>query len=368
MSSELRHADYIAFIDLTLPNGFARHARHVAGFLRSNGIETAFLSYDAGNGPALSNVLRLFLRAIARVLSNNGFVVLSTQANYLQIFLAIAARLRGRPLIYDMQDLTPESFLHLYGRTLPGVFKYAFAAWLRFSERVICALSDVVLVVSPGMRDIVSRRVQGGANIILFPNRHSFEDSKTGSRSTVPTIVYAGGLQPIYRGIETQIQALQRLPRWSMVIAGEGEGAWIVDFAKRHDVAARVQLRGFISPAEVRELLATGHILVIEGVPYGLPSKFFEAVGAGLVVVSPEAAHDVNAILGSDAIIFDGSPESLQPALERAWTNRDNISNRQKRRLEEFVRDLDRESALLAAYLQSVGSSYRPQEVLRQKH
>lgn len=368
MSKRAPCADYIAFIDLRIPNGFARHARSVAHAMHSNGVKTTLLSFDSNANALPAGVGRLFFLALQRIFKGRGFVVLSTQANYLQIFLAAAAKIAGRPLIYDMQDLTPESFLHLYHTVLPRPLRLIFAAWLRFSERVICKLSDTVLVVSPGMKKILSTRVRHSEKLILFPNCHSFEKLPSTVRSSLPTLVYAGGLQPRYRGIETQIQALSGLPDWRILIAGEGDESWIADFSREHNVEGQVELRGFISPSEVREMLAASHVLVIEGVEYGLPSKFFEAVGAGVIVVSPQTACDVNMILGSSALVFDGSAESLQRTLQNAWENKDRLPDRQHDRLSAFLDETSREAARFTSYLLETLSARSPaQPPLRQK-
>ena len=90
-------------------------------------------------------------------------------------------------------------------------------------------------------------------------------------------------------------------------------------------------------------------MLVIEGVKYGLPSKFFEAIGAGVVVVSPGTAVDVNAILGPSALTFDGTPEGLAHALERAWANLTRLRQTQHQALEFFRNSLEREMGLLGS-------------------
>lgn len=342
-------ADYIAFIDLSLPNGFSRHARDVAGFLTRCGIETELVSFDNIGSSAALKTLRLFFLSLKRIAVNPGLVILSTQANYLQVFLALAARLRGRTIFYDMQDLTPESFLHLYRKALPPFALSVGAAWLRFSEWLICRLSNAVLVVSPGMRAIVGNRTGNSKKIFLYPNSHSLMHVPEKSRSAQPTIVYAGGLQPLYRGIERQLDAIALLPGWQMWIAGEGDPAWLIHHCNRLCIEDRVTLHGFIPPTAVHDLLAQSHILVIEGVSYGLPSKFFEAVSAGVVVVTPQEATDVTTILGDAAVTFGSTPEELSRALLYAWHNVETLRRSQRDRLERFIQWAESESRALAA-------------------
>jgi hypothetical protein len=218
------------------------------------------------------------------------------------------------------------------------------------------------------MKRILSARVGDCQKLILFPNCHSFEKLPGTVRSSVPTLVYAGGLQPVYRGIETQIEALSGLPGWRILIAGEGDASWIADFSKKNHVEGQVELRGFISPGEVREMLAASHVLVIEGVEYGLPSKFFEGVGAGVIVVSPQTACDVNTILGSSSVVFDGSAESLRRALRKAWENKDQLPDRQHDRLSAFLDEMSREAGRFKSYLLETLSARTPaQPPLRQK-
>ena len=324
-----------------------RHCLNLKRFLEQHidevalhGLLPALQPNGDGDAVVCRSPFHLFVHAIATIFKRRGIVVLCTQANHVQCFLALAARLRGRPLIYDMQDPVPESFVALFAKQLPRWVASVGHAWLLWSESIICRLAAIICVVSPGMRQLILARRDVAEKLFLFPNLYAGTPAPR-TESETPTIVFAGGLQPLFRGIEVQIEAL-RLPlaqEFRLILAGEGERAWVEEYITRSHLSDRVQLLGFLSAADVSRLLAQAHFVVIENLAYGLPSKFFEAVAAGVVVISPRGATDVNAILGDAAIVYDGSAASLASALRPAWQNLSLLRERQRSSVERFLAD-----------------------------
>lgn len=353
--------DAFIFTSLGIHAGFMRHCLHFLRFLAENSCEVVVHGFppaleDANNIASVTvrrGTARLFLHSVGCLMGERGPVLLSTQANHVQVFLAMFAAAVRRPIIYDMQDPVPESFVALFRARFPNFFIALGHRWLMLSEAIICRLASIVCVVSPGMRSMVLARHNIGHKVFLFPNAHSIHPSNA-ARFVEPTIVFAGGLQPLFRGLETQVDALTLAAarRFRLLIAGEGRREWLDSRIARKGVEQRVKILGFLQPAEVRQLWAQSHLLVIENLAYGLPSKLFEAVAAGVVIVSPSASTDVNAVLGDGAVTFDGSAAGLAEALDVAWRELDTVREKQRRNTEAFLGAVELERRALGVRIE----------------
>jgi len=366
---ERTRTDAFIFTSLGIRAGFMRHCLHFLRFLSMHACDVVIHGFPPPL-PALEGVAsitvprgttRLFFHATRTILSCRGLVVLTTQENYAQVFLALLAFAVGRPVIYDMQDPVPESFVALFGRRFSKPLVALVSWWLLLSEAVICRVASIVCVVSPGMRTMLAARHNLRDKLFLFPNAHTIHAASS-ARFAQPTIAFAGGLQPLFRGLEIQVDALA-LPaarKFRLLIAGEGERAWLERRIAQTGVGDRVSVLGFLSPAEVQQLWEQAHLLVVENLSYGLPSKLFEAVSAGVVVVSPAASADVNAVLGDGALTFDGSASGLAEALDSAWAQLDQLRVKQCRNTKAFLQAIEREQQALGTRVEDLARRARP--------
>lgn len=148
--------------------------------------------------------------------------------------------------------------------------------------------------------------------------------AKTGSGST---ILYSGRFDEP-RGIDIFLEAAGRLTRpATVVITGYGplEG-WVRERAAAIDNVA-VTVHGFLSRDEFRQVLGSADILVNPQRcrhAFGLasfPSKVYEYMSTGKVVVSSRVA-DVEEIAEGRLVLYDGdSPEALAQTLDRVLSD-----------------------------------------------
>jgi colanic acid/amylovoran biosynthesis glycosyltransferase len=103
--------------------------------------------------------------------------------------------------------------------------------------------------------------------------------------------------------VEIMALAAKRLPGLRLTICGDGELRALIDSEiARHGLTDRIEIKGWMSEAEVRAAIGRSHALILPSLAEGLPMVVMEAMACGRPVI---------------AACINGVPELLTP--EQGW-------------------------------------------------
>ena len=238
----------------------------------------------------------------------------------------LRARLGGQPFIYDAHELFTE-VPEVVGR--PAVQR----AW-RWVEDFIVPRAQLAYTVGPALARLLEKR--HGRPFAVVRNISRLDDEA----SPLPTpaqpafdggyLLYQGMLN-VGRGLEALLDALPLVPGARLVICGEG------DLSQQLRARAaglglmasgQVEFRGFVRPAELREITrrAAVGIMLLENSGlsyyYSLANKFFDYLHAGIpqVLIDFPEYRALNDEFDVAELVPDLAPATLAAALNRLLT------------------------------------------------
>ncbi len=285
----------------------------------------------ARRGPRLPG-LRFIVHELrlARCLRSLRPEILHAHDSNALLAVAIAARGRRIPFVYDAHDLW-------LGRPRRERGRVSFAlnqAWYRLVERLLVPRAAVTLTVSEPIARHLERRYRL-AEVALVPNYPDFAPPATprdlralpgGERIDMdrPVVLYLGGLMG-GRGLEQLVDAMALADRPQLVLLGDGQLAESLRTrAARRGIGDRVHLLPPVPPEEVIAVAAAADLGVSPIVPsclnyrLSLPNKLFQYMAAGLPVVASDFPQVREIVEGSRCgVVADTtSPQSIAAAIE----------------------------------------------------
>jgi glycosyltransferase involved in cell wall biosynthesis len=287
-------------------------------------------------------------------------VFLYTDALRLVLVVAALARLLSVPLAMDESELPFHDRAPLWGALLR-----------RLQLPILYALFEGIVVVSPGLEDLVRRYARSRVRILRIPALTDCREFVVaGKASPETTIVYAGALSEAKDGVLTLVEAFARVagrrtgPR--LVLAGEatdpGEPSCL-EVAGRLGVGQSVTVLPRVPRARLVELL-TGASLLVHARPaspqadYGFSTKLVEFLASGTPVVTTVTGQAGGLLEdGRTAFLARGSDAgSIASAIERALANPDEAARvgRRGRELAEREFDYRAHGERFAAFLSSL--------------
>ena len=162
------------------------------------------------------------------------------------------------------------------------------SAWARF----VLKRMDLLRTVADSFRDRL-RSVAPDTRSLVFPtftDLDLFLEPLPHVRSTAPgRILYVGALSPL-KGLTYLIEAVGVLerahPELELRLVGEGVERKRLEAELKRRGLTSVNLRGALSPEEVREELEAARLLVLPSLSEGLPRVILEALASGVPVVA----------------------------------------------------------------------------------
>lgn len=285
----------------------------------------------ARRGPRLPG-LRFIVHELrlARCLRSLRPEILHAHDSNALLAVAIAARGRRIPFVYDAHDLW-------LGRPRRERGRVSFAlnqAWYRLVERLLVPRAAVTLTVS----EPIARHLERGyglAEVALVPNypdpaptpaSRDLRALPGGERIDTdrPVVLYLGGLMG-GRGLEQLVDAMALADRPQLVLLGDGQLAESLRTrAARRGIGDRVHLLPPVPPEEVIAVAAAADLGVSPIVPsclnyrLSLPNKLFQYMAAGLPVVASDFPQVREIVEGSRCgVVADTtSPQSIAAAIE----------------------------------------------------
>jgi glycosyltransferase involved in cell wall biosynthesis len=292
----------------------------------------------ARRGPALPGLrfvvheLRL-LRALLRLQPD----VLHAHDSNTLVPVALAARRRGVPFVYDAHELW-------LGRPRRDQGPVAFAlyqAWYALVERLCVPRAAAIITVSPP----IARRLMdryGTDDVVLVQNYpdigppRSNPDIRTlpGTDAVAPDrpiVLYLGGLMGD-RGLETLVDAVALTDRPQLVLLGDGPlAATLLRRALTLDIGDRVHRLPPVPSKDVVGVAASADVGVAPIPPsslnnrYSLSNKLFQYMAAGIPVVASDFPQIREIVEGAGAVIVADptSPAAMAEAIERILADPD---------------------------------------------
>ena len=259
----------------------------------------------------------------------------------------IMARLRGPAQIVHVHSASRGSFLrksillwlarslgcrtvfHLHGGGFQTFVEHQLGPIGRWWVRATLAHVTLVLALSERWRDYILT-LAPTTRIEILPNPVAIEPTPI-RRPEPGRILFLGRLDPrkgVY-DLVTAIAAVQRtLPAGSaelrLVVAGDGDGAALAEFADRAGIGRQLERLGWISAIERNRQLARASLFALPSHHEGLPMSMLEAMSARvpIIVSSVGGIPDLvtNGVHG--LVVPPGDIQALGAALVRLVFNR----------------------------------------------
>lgn len=248
--------------------------------------------------------------------------------------LAVRSRFLHRlPLVYEAHTSAATFAVeapHLYENASPPSRRKV--ARLRRREIRVYRRSSGLITITRELKNFLEKGYGPLAPVYVVPDGARVSETRPPARSRLPDepfrVTYIGQLYP-WKGVDTLIEAMTKLPKQELVIIGglppEPDLERTRKLAENLSVSERVRFRGFVPPTELDQERALADVFVIplqESVTarfFTSPLKLFEAMAAARPIVASDMpsirevlTHEVNALL-----VPPGDADALAAALGR---------------------------------------------------
>ena len=298
--------------NLDSTDGVAQYVKTLGAWLSANGHNVTYLageskstSWGGGQVYSLSRNLKMAwggnrlsisllprLEQIKKVIKENQFDIAHVQVPY-SPFMAqqVIKRLKSDTTVVGTFHIFPANFVTVFGsKLLRLVYGKSFG---RF---------DSFISVSTAAQAYA--KTAFGADSVVVPNTVDLKKFSSTQQPAANHIVFLGRLVK-RKGAGELLKAFALLNRHNrqayLTIAGEGpERKNLENFIKRHDLADRVKLAGYISEADKPKLLSSASVACfpsLYGESFGIVLIEAMAAGAGVVIGGHNAGYQ--SVLGA---------------------------------------------------------------------
>lgn len=169
---------------------------------------------------------------------------------------------------------------------------YGFKVGLfRFLQRWTTAHADVVITPSEYFNKLVSGWVPGKQVITVYNGIDLSGPVKEQPKSKKRTILSAGRLVP-WKGFDTLVEALNELPEWELLIAGDGpDRERLQSLIAGYGLQDRVRLLGVIPNAGLLDMKAQANIFALLSSFESFSFQIVEAMHAGAPVIAADIGN-----------------------------------------------------------------------------
>ena len=257
---------------------------------------------------------------------------------------------RGAALFHGLNQRLPPMRLRATVVTFHDLFVMTgdystpeFRARFTAQARDAAQRADLIIAVSEftkrqvvgllGVPEARVRVVHHGARGLSFPNV-----------AREPVILHVGALQT-RKNIIRLVEAFETLDeRWRLVLAGAaGFGAArILERISRSPARARIELPGYVTPAELAGWYARATVFAFPSLDEGFGMPLLEAMAAGTAVVTSNRSA-LPEVAGDAALLVDPEDTAQLAAVLRQLTGdaelREELARRGKARVQTFTWD-----------------------------
>ncbi|HEX2297405.1 MAG TPA: glycosyltransferase family 4 protein [Pseudonocardiaceae bacterium] len=226
------------------------------------------------------------------------------------------ARARGLPVVVHVHG----SEFSIFYRRSPRPLQWLIRSTLQHAGAVVALGSQWAQQLA---------EIAPGARISAIPNAVQIAGPMTEPAPGQPVqVVFLGAIgerKGTFTLLEVWAKIITELPPGSarLIIAGDQEADRAAATMARLGVAETVQLRSWLSPTEVDELLSASHVLTLPSLNEGQPMAILEAMAHGLCIVASDVGGIPDLIEDgvSGLLVPPADPEALQAALQQVITD-----------------------------------------------
>lgn len=207
------------------------------------------------------------------------------------LYLALIFKSQNIRVVYDVHEDTPrEASYTIYKKYGATMGKFSERGW-EFWERFFCKFTDVVVTVTPHIRQILARYTKNVYEIRNYPIIHS--GKSTGVKDRDKIIGYGGGISS-KNGIKTLLEIQNRLKAKIYLAGTFGD----IDYRKevleqfpREISNGKIKYWGNLSVKDMEEFYSEIYlgVCIYKNIPnnyWGLPNKLLEYMERGIPVVA----------------------------------------------------------------------------------
>jgi hypothetical protein len=348
---------YVTQDDLSKNSGYVFRVDRLRRAIEAAGHSVEVVGFSSGEPVIESTVrrstspMRRLWPLLAGLLRPADCVVItSIGAPYNGIY-SVVQRLLGRRVVYDCHDPVLATVPRLYNL---GILRPLIMRYIAFSEYIVARCADVTFAAAPSQAQEL-RALHDGRSVVLFynigPSSNGYRAPATRIREEAgwgdaTVVVYAGGLQPIVRGIEPQVEAVRRARaagvRVSMLVLGFGNRLFVERLAGSLISDGTVRIEDDVPPDQLRAALEQCDV-AISSDPwrYGMQSKIFDYLRSGVRVFAIDDDRDVVRTFPSLVQRYDGTVDDLVRVLMRR-PNR--LSETERIQATELIASMERAS------------------------
>lgn len=325
---------YVAQDDLSKNSGYAFRVDRIRRALEAAGCTVTVFGFcsDVPVIPCAARRSRSPLRRLwpywqGLVRYADCVVITSIGAPYNGLY-ALALRLAGKRVIYDMHDPVIYSLPELFGRGLPMLLAMH---WIRLSERLLDRTAVAAIASSRRAAELYAAWGWRGPIRVAYNIR---TDARAPALAGSPlreefgwrdstVVVYAGGWQRNVRGLERQIaaatEARTRGADVVVLLVGFGDRVYFERLGARLIAAGALRFLDDVPPERLDGILQECDVaLSCEPVGYLMQSKYFDYLCCGVRVAAIDDGRDVIEAFGALVERFDGTVAGLAEYLAGA--------------------------------------------------
>lgn len=217
--------------------------------------------------------------------------------------------------------------LHIHAGGFPDFYEHRCNILARFIVRYVCDHADCVIVVSTALKRWAESISANPRIVTIYNPVHMpvLADVTLRAQAQVLFLGRLGSGKGIYDLLHAIHRIIGRHPNIKLILGGDGELERTRETVDQLDIAAYVDLLGWVSGPAKALLLAQSAVYVLPSYAEGLPMSLLEAMSAGLAIVAtpvggiPEAVTD--GVEG--CLVPPGNVEALSAALDHLLSNED---------------------------------------------
>lgn len=282
----------------------------------SSGQGVSFQPADAYKNP-LSLIFRFnkIYNQVAKAVSGSDAVILRLPS-VLGLIGFVAVRRLNRPYLVELVGSPFEAYKNR------GRIGRAIAPLMAGINRYVVKRAPYCIYVTESFLQEYYPTSGKSASISNVDVDTSNVPSERKQPSSIIRMGSSGKVDVPYKGYETVVRALDRVPNVFFEVAGGGESASLLSHAAASGVSDRVKALGRLNKAELFAWLDSLDLYIQPSYTEGLPRAVLEAMSRGLPVIASDVGG-VPELLNPEFLFPAGDSEAIATKIETLLARRD---------------------------------------------
>lgn len=215
-----------------------------------------------------------------------------------------------------------EEYMETFGKKFWDIKTWFIQRWQRFAFKH----ADAVITPSNYLKHILYSRLNvNGEDIHVISNSVSVPDSPVLPNPESKQVLYFGRVEN-WKGIEALIDAIEDMPDYTLVVAGDGHMRPAYErIVKRKKLESRVTFAGRIAHDQLKKYFSESLCYVLGSEYEGMPFSVLEAWAHRLPVVVSDFPANTELVTDEETgLVFSyGNTVELKTAISRLAVNTD---------------------------------------------